>query len=61
MGGVAPLAGEDYPGTYVQFLAWFPDDRACLDDLDWLRWGSGFADPACGCAGSWRLPNGHRS
>jgi len=37
VGGAAPVAGRDYPGTYAQLLAWFPDDRACLDYLDWLR------------------------
>ena len=58
---MVPVAGKDYPGTYGELLAWFPDDRACLDYLDWLRWGSGFACPACGCVDSWHLPNGHRS
>lgn len=56
-----PVAGVDYPGTYAQLLVWFPDDLACLDYLDWLRWGEGFACPACGCSESWRLSGGQRS
>ena len=27
-----------YPGSYAEQRAWFPDDAACLDYLDWLRW-----------------------
>ncbi len=41
--------------------AWFPDDAACLDYLDWLRWRAGFACPHCGDRRSWRLPDGRRS
>jgi hypothetical protein len=37
-----PQAGKDYPKDYADFLGWFPDDTACLDYLDWLRWPSGF-------------------
>ena len=29
------------------FLSWFPDDAACLDYLEWLRWPSGFSCPDC--------------
>lgn len=41
--------------------AWFPDDRACLDYLDWLRWPAGFVCPHCGESRSWVLPDGRRS
>ena len=41
--------------------AWFPDDRACLDYLDWLRWASGFICPHCGGARAWMLSDGRRS
>ncbi len=56
-----PVRGRDYPGSYAEMRAWFPDDRACLDYLDWLRWGSGFTCPHCGDTRSWVLPDGQRS
>ncbi|WP_280516453.1 transposase [Actinomyces succiniciruminis] len=28
--------------------AWFADDDACRDYLDWLRWPHGFVCPWCG-------------
>jgi len=36
-----PVAGRDYPGSYAELLSWFPDDAACLDYLEWLRWPDG--------------------
>ena len=56
-----PVRGKDYPGSYAEMRAWFADDRACLDYLDWLRWGAGFSCPHCGAARSWVLPDGRRS
>lgn len=44
---VMPIAGQDYTGDLAQMRAWFPDDEACLDYLDWLRWPNGFQCPAC--------------
>ena len=41
----SPRAGADYPRNYAEFMAWFPDDAACLDYLDWLRWPHGFVCP----------------
>lgn len=32
--------------------AWFPDDEACMDYRDWLRWLSGPVCPRCGRAGT---------
>ncbi len=32
-----PVEGVHYPGSYAALRAWFPDDDACLDYLDWLR------------------------
>ena len=55
-----PVAGWDYPGSYAELLAWFPDDGACLDYLDWLRWREGWRCPACGCERGWRLASGRR-
>ncbi len=51
-------AGRDYPGSYADLRAWFADDEACLDYLDWLRWGEGWACPACSHARGWQLASG---
>jgi transposase-like protein len=50
-----PREGLHYPGSYAAVLSWFPDDDACLDYLDWLRWPDGFACPHCGCVVSWEM------
>ena len=55
-----PVAGRDYPGSYAGLRAWFPDDEACLDYLDWLRWPDGWRCPACGCLRGWGLASGRR-
>ncbi len=55
-----PAAGRDYPGSYGELLAWFGDDDACLDYLDWLRWREGWRRPACACERGWRLASGRR-
>ena len=52
------MAGQDYPGSYAELLAWFPDDAACLDYLEWLRWPKGFRCPQCQGAAAWRLSSG---
>ena len=33
-----PQAGREYPKSYADFLGWFPDDVACIDYLDRMRW-----------------------
>lgn len=43
-----PERGLHYPGSYAELRAWFPDDEACMDYLDWLRWPGGPTCPACG-------------
>jgi transposase-like protein len=53
-----PEAGVDYPETYQELLAWFPDDRACLDYLAELRWPRGFVCPACAATEHWRTGDG---
>jgi transposase-like protein len=53
-----PCAGKDYPRNYADFLSWFPDDDACLDYLDWLRWPMGFSCPNCPGGKGWRLGDG---
>jgi transposase-like protein len=55
-----PVAGRDYPGSYAELLAWFSDDDACLDYLDWLRWPEGWRCPTCACERGWRLASGRR-
>lgn len=39
--------GRNYPRSYAELLAWFPDDDACRDYLDWLRWPDDFVCPRC--------------
>lgn len=43
-----PVAGQDYPSTWAQFLDWFPDEAACGAYLERLRWPQGFVCPRCG-------------
>lgn len=50
-----PRAGLHYPASYADFRAWFPDDAACLDYLDWLRWPDGFVCPHCHCERGWEM------
>ncbi len=54
-----PVAGADYPGTYQELLAWFPDDAACISYLETLRWPTGFSCPMCESGGYWRTGRGH--
>lgn len=53
-----PVAGHDYPGSYAELLAWFPDEAACVDYLEWLRWPDGFRCPRCVSRSGWRLSSG---
>src|SRR3954449_11475664 len=53
-----PVGGVDYPRTYQEFKAWFPDDTACREYLAQLRWPDGFTCPQCGCGGGWRTGKG---
>jgi hypothetical protein len=56
----SPVAGVHYPGNLAAVRSWFPDDAACLDYLDWLRWPDGFCCPHCGAkkAGACLLAGG---
>lgn len=54
VGRERPVGGVDYPRTYQEFRAWFPDEASCIDYLGRLRWPDGFVCPACGCDRSWR-------
>ena len=31
------VGGTGYPGTWTEFLAWFPDEAACAARLEGLR------------------------
>ena len=53
-----PQTGKDYPGSYAELLAWFPDEAACWDYLEWLRWPEGFQCPRCVSRAAWRLSSG---
>jgi hypothetical protein len=53
-----PVRGVDYPGTYQQLLAWFPDNQTCLDYLARLRWPDGFVCPTCGHGQAWKTGQG---
>ena len=52
------MGGVDYPRTYQELRAWFPDDVACREYLGRLRWPDGFSCPVCGCGGGWRTGTG---
>ena len=43
----APIGGEDYPLTWVQFLDWFHSEEAYRDYLAKLRWSDGLTCPRC--------------
>jgi len=47
-----PSRGLHYPGSYAELRAWFPDDEACIDYLDRLRWPTGPVCPRCGRSAS---------
>ena len=53
-----PEAGVDYPTTYQDLLAWFPDNQSCLDYLVGVRWPQGFLCPGCGGTACWRTGSG---
>ena len=53
-----PVPGVDYPQSWRELLAWFPEDGTCLAYLERLRWPDGFVCPACGGSGNWRMGDG---
>src|SRR5713226_3097345 len=52
-----PVPGIDYPESWRELLAWFPDDAACLTYLERLRWPAGFVCRAAAVpdAGGWAM------
>ncbi len=53
-----PRPGIDYPESWRELLAWFPDEAACIAYLERLRWPAGFVCPACGGGTGWRMADG---
>lgn len=53
-----PIGGVDYPRTFQEFRAWFPDDAASVAYLEQLRWPDGFTCPRCEASKGWRLKSG---
>lgn len=52
-------AGVDYPGDLAAFDRFFPDEAACVQYLERLRWPRGFLCPRCGAQGeAWRMGDG---
>src|SRR5260370_10812309 len=49
---------REYPGTWAEFLAWFPDEAACVCYLARLRCPEGIACAACGERRGWRTGDG---
>ena len=54
-----PLGGVDYPRTYQEFRAWFPDDASCAEYLARLRSPEGFRCPVCGGDKAWQTSTQH--
>lgn len=50
-----PSEQIDYPASWQQFRAWFPDERACIAYLERLRWPAGFRCPGCAGEKGWRI------
>lgn len=50
-----PVGGVDYPRTFQELLAWFPDDESCLAYLAGLRWPDGFVCPSCSSTRAWQI------
>lgn len=57
--GAGPVGGVDYPRTYQEFRAWFPDDVSCAAYLARLRWPEGFRCPVCGGDRAWQTATAH--
>jgi hypothetical protein len=55
------MRGAQAAGSYADLRSWFPDDRACLDYLDWLRWPESFRCPLCAAEQGWKLRDGRWS
>src|SRR2546423_7149817 len=43
-----PVAGQDYPRTWSEFMDRFASEEACQGYLEGLRWPQGFVCSSCG-------------
>ena len=57
-GRPGPLGGVDYPRSWAEYVAWFPDDAACVAYLARLRWEGRLRVPGCGSTRSWPASRG---
>jgi transposase-like protein len=56
-----PVAGQDYPRNFQEFLDLFADEDRCYAFLERLRWREGFICPHCGARKSyWQASRGRR-
>jgi len=56
-----PVAGQDYPRNFQEFLDWFADEDRCYAFLERVRWREGFICPHCGARESyWQASRGRR-
>ena len=53
-----PQTGKDYPGSYAELLAWFPDEAACWDYLEWATLAGRVPLPEGVGRAAWRLSSG---
>ena len=53
-----PIPGFDYQWNLLEFQPLFPDEAACADYLEKLRWPGGFVCPLCGHTKAWRTKRG---
>ena len=44
---------DEYPANLIEFIDWFPNDEACLQYLEAVRWPDGFRCPKCGATRFW--------
>ena len=51
-------AERAYPGTWAEFVEWFPDEATCAHHLERLRWPDGIVCRACGASDGWRTAQG---
>lgn len=49
-----------YPKDIAEMRAWFSTDKACLEYLEWMRWGNGFICPWCHGSEYWIIADGRR-
>lgn len=49
---------SEYPDTMQAFFKQFPDDQACLQYLEKIRWSGGFICPRCAHTKAWKKNRG---